>query len=151
MNDRNGVEMESTHLLIGFYAGHHKEYAWQKDKRVRISKFWPSLKMEERFVEDSLHKKFKIEIWFELPPSFVSLAIARSWHVFVGAMEDGEEVNWNFSTLSISDQTSPPFLSMNLNEVIRLVKWANHPLLVKWPTRGEKLTQSKSLPFDAGL
>ena len=29
MNDRNGVEMESTHLLIGFYAGHHKENACQ--------------------------------------------------------------------------------------------------------------------------
>ena len=45
----------------------------------------------------------------------------------------------------------PPFLSVNLNEVIWLVKWANHPLLVKWPSRGKKLTQSTSLSFDAGL
>ena len=59
MNDRNGVEMESTHLLIGFYAGHHKEYAWQKDRRVRMSKFWPFLKMEEHFVEDPLAQKVR--------------------------------------------------------------------------------------------
>ena len=98
-------------------------------------------------------KKFEIEICSELPPSFVSLAIATP-DLDMFSSERWKTVKKSIETFPpFPSQTRPlpPFLSVNLNEVIRLVKWANHPLLVKWPTRGEKLTQSKSLPFDAGL